>query len=56
MPWYTNHVKTCKVLNKIASRYEHSSLQDLKYVLDYATELIWKKQKHYYKATSDSKE
>jgi hypothetical protein len=48
MPWYTNPVLTCKVLNRIANRYERSSLQNLKFVLDYATETIWKKQKDYY--------
>jgi hypothetical protein len=48
MPWYTNHIKTCKVLNRIARRCERSSLQDLRTVLDYATESIWKKQEHYY--------
>ena len=48
MPWYTNRVMICKVLNRIASRYECSSLQDLELVLDYATELIWRKQEQYY--------
>jgi hypothetical protein len=48
MPWYTNHIMTRKVLNRIANRYDHSSLQDLKTVLDKATESIWKKQEHYY--------
>ena len=48
MPWYTNPAITCKVLNRIASRYEGSSLQNLKYILDHATELIWRKQEQYY--------
>ncbi len=48
MPWYTNHRITCKVLNRIANRYSRSSLQDLKSVLDHATETIWRKQEHYY--------
>lgn len=48
MPWYTNPVVTCKALDKIASRYEHSALQDLRSVLDHATELILRKQVHYY--------
>jgi translation initiation factor 2B subunit (eIF-2B alpha/beta/delta family) len=48
MPWYTNPVKTCKVLNRIASRYENSSLENLKSVLDHVTESIWKKQEQYY--------
>jgi hypothetical protein len=48
MPWYTNPVITCKVLNRIASRYEYSSLEDLKFVLDHATESIWRKQEQYY--------
>jgi hypothetical protein len=53
MPWYTNHIKTCKVLNRIASRHESSSLQDLKSVLDHATESLWRKQEHYYKTTGN---
>ena len=48
MPWYTNPVITCKVLNKIANHHERTTLQDLKSVLDRATELIWMKQEHYY--------
>lgn len=48
MPWYFNPVTTCKALNKIASRYEHSALQDLRSILDHATELILRKQEHYY--------
>jgi hypothetical protein len=48
MPWYTNHILTCKVLNRIASRYEHSSLQELNLILDYATEMIWMKLEEYY--------
>jgi hypothetical protein len=57
MPWYTNHIITCKVLNRIASRYEHSSLQDLKLVLDHATESLWRKQEHYYmRAAGDNRE
>ncbi|MDD2899536.1 MAG: hypothetical protein PHI31_12580 [Desulfuromonadaceae bacterium] len=47
MPWYTNPDTTCKVLNKIASRYEQNELQDLKDVLDEASSLIWKKQEQY---------
>jgi hypothetical protein len=53
MPWYTNHIITCKVLNRIARRYERSSLQHFRSVLDYATESIWKKQEQYYNATSN---
>jgi hypothetical protein len=48
MPWYTNPVLTCKVLNRIANRYERMALRDLKSVLDHVTELIWRKQEHYY--------
>lgn len=50
MPWYINPVLTCKVLNKIANRYERSVLQDLRSVLDRATELIWRKQEQYYES------
>ena len=53
MPWYTNHLITCKVLNRIARRYEPSAIQNLRTVLDNATESIWKKQEYYYKATID---
>jgi len=56
MPWYTNHIITCKVLNRIARRYERSSLHNLKSVLDYATESIWRKQEHYYKTASENRE
>jgi hypothetical protein len=52
MPWYTNHIITCKVFNRIARRYERSSLPDLKLVLDHATESLWRKQEHYYKKTT----
>ena len=58
MPWYTNHIITCKVLNRIARRYERyepSALQNLSSVLDYATESIWRKQEQYYK-TRDNRE
>jgi hypothetical protein len=53
MPWYTNHVRTCMVLNRLARRYERSSLQDIRSVLDYATEIIWKKKEQYYNDTSN---
>lgn len=48
MPWYMNPVETRKVLNRIANRYQRTPLQDLKSVLDRATELIWSKQESYY--------
>jgi hypothetical protein len=50
MPWYKNPATICKVLDKIANRYENSSLQQLRSALDSVTDLIWKKQEHYYKA------
>jgi hypothetical protein len=56
MPWYNDPVITCKVLNRIASRYERTSLQNLKLVLDYATELIWKKQELYCSDASNKRE
>ena len=52
MPWYTNHIITCKVLNRIARRYEPSALQNLRTVLDSATESIWRKQDLYYKTSN----
>jgi hypothetical protein len=48
MPWYTNPVITCKVLNRIANRHSCANLHDLKTTLDYATQLLWRKQEHYY--------
>jgi len=52
MPWYTNPVITCKVLNRIANRYSRANLQDLKKTLDYATQLLWNKQELYYSSKS----
>jgi len=49
MPWYTNPVTTCKVLDKIAKRYEHSALHDLKFCLDSTVALILKKQDQYHR-------
>lgn len=51
MPWYINPVKTRKVLNRIADRYERAALQDLKSILDHVTELVLKKQEHYFKSS-----
>jgi len=51
MPWYTNPLTTTKIINKIANRYERSALQDLKSVLDHVTELVRRKQDHYYENT-----
>lgn len=48
MPWYMNPVKTRKVLNRIANRYKRTSLQDLRAVLDHATQLIWIKKENFY--------
>lgn len=50
MPWYSNPVITCKVLSRIAHRYEHLSLQDLKSLLDNVTGLLWMKLEHYYES------
>lgn len=50
MPWYMNPVETCKVLNRIANRHQRTTLQDLKAVLDQATQLIWEKQENYYQS------
>jgi hypothetical protein len=55
MPWYTNPVITCKVLNKIANRYERTALQELKSVLDHVTRLIWVKQEQYYESIQQQK-
>ena len=48
MPWYMNPVETRKVLNRIANRYQCTQLQDLRAILDQATQLIWTKQENYY--------
>lgn len=48
MPWYTNPVLTCKVLNRIANRHPRATTRDLDTILDYATQLIWSKQEHFY--------
>lgn len=52
MPWYKNPATVCKVVNRIASRYDRASLQNLRDALDYVTESIWRKQEKYYKTTS----
>jgi hypothetical protein len=51
MPWYTNPVTTCKVLDKIAKRYERTTLHDLKFCLDNTVALILKKQENYHRDT-----
>ncbi|NTW98554.1 MAG: hypothetical protein HGB35_01175 [Geobacteraceae bacterium] len=51
MPWYTDPVTTCKVLDKIATRYERIELYDLKSVLDSAVALLLKKQEQYLEST-----
>jgi len=56
MPWYTNPIITCKVLNRIANHHEHSSSQNLRSILDNATESIWRKQEVYYESSGDKKE
>jgi hypothetical protein len=48
MPWYTNPIKTCQVLNRIANRHSRASIKELDTVLDYATQLIWSKQENFY--------
>jgi hypothetical protein len=52
MPWYTNPDITCKVLNRIANRYNCASLKNFRSVMDNATESIWRKQEHYYETAS----
>jgi hypothetical protein len=52
MPWYTNPVITCKVLNRIANRHSRANLHDLKNTLDNATQLLWSKQEQYYNSRS----
>lgn len=52
MPWYTNPAIFCKVLNKIASRYELSALQELNNVLDNAVASILRKQEQYHSVSN----
>jgi hypothetical protein len=52
MPWYTNPDITCRVLNRIATRYNQSALQDLTVVLDNAVALILRKLEHYHHAAN----
>lgn len=54
MPWYNNPVIICKVLNRIATRYPNSNLQDLNTTLDNATQLLWSKQERYCKSKSSA--
>jgi hypothetical protein len=56
MPWYTNPIVTCKVLGKIANRYEYTTLQDLKFVLDSVVDLIQKKQERYHEIRQKPRE
>jgi hypothetical protein len=49
MPWYMNQISTRKVINRIAARYSHASLQDLQNVLDRTTQCLWNKQEFYNK-------
>jgi hypothetical protein len=48
MPWYTDPVTTCKVLDRIARRYDRTTLHDLRSVLDNVVASILKKQEHYH--------
>lgn len=48
MPWYMNPKTTCRVMNRIASRYSHAPLKDVQAVLDLATQRLWHKQEYYY--------
>lgn len=54
MPWYNNPVIICKVLNRIATRYPNSNLQDLNATLDNATQLLLSKQERYFKSKSSA--
>lgn len=48
MPWYTDPVTTCKVLDKISKRYDRTPLHELKSVLDNVVASILKKQEQYH--------
>jgi hypothetical protein len=48
MPWYTNPILTCKVLNRIANRHPRTSLHDLDTIMDRATQMLWSKQELFY--------
>jgi len=42
-----NPAITCKVLNRLANRHSRDSLRELNAVLDYATQLLWRKQESF---------
>ena len=48
MPWYMNPIATCKVLNRIANHYSHSSVREVSVIMDRVTRILWSKQEHYY--------
>lgn len=47
MPWYMNPAITCRVLNRIAKRHSHDSLQELGSLLDCTTQTLWSKQERF---------
>jgi hypothetical protein len=48
MPWYTNPMKTCAVLNRIAKRFSVHQMVELRQAMDAYTMLLWNKQEAYY--------
>lgn len=49
MPWYCNPTTTCKVMNRIASRYPYATITDLNIILGSASQILWDKQDRYYR-------
>lgn len=47
-PWYMDTSKQCKVMNRIAEFHRESSLEDLRSVLDTATQMLWQKVERFY--------
>jgi hypothetical protein len=47
-PWYMQPLKTCAVLNRIASRYTFQQMDQLRSAMDQATVKLWAKQEAFY--------
>jgi hypothetical protein len=47
-PWYMHPLKTCAVLNRIASRFTFQQMDQLRSTMDQATITLWAKQEAFY--------
>lgn len=50
MPWYTDPNLTCRVLERIISRYPDCSMGDLRSGIEKIIEQIWQKRESFYAA------